>query len=71
MVKGVYSRMIWNLQLSVGSQYLQYIHDFIMDTVFRLMDNLMPQMMEKQTQMPKRSKGDPDTPTLNKATTGP
>ena len=34
MVKGVYYRMIRNLQLSGGYQYLQYIHALIMDPDF-------------------------------------
>ena len=34
MVKGVYYRMIRNLQLYGGSQYLQYIHALIMDPEF-------------------------------------
>ena len=34
MEKGVYYRMIRNLQLSGGSQYLQYIHALLMDPEF-------------------------------------
>ena len=34
MVKCVYSKMIRNFQIYDGSQYLQYIHDFLMDPSF-------------------------------------
>ena len=70
MVKGMYSRIIWNLQLSSGSQDLQYIHAFIMYPQFWFMDNLMYQITGKLFQMINLSKGDPATPTLTEAMTG-
>ena len=71
MVKGAYSMMIRNLQLSVGYQYLQYIHFLLMDPEFGLMDNLMPHIMRNLSQILIMPKGDPDTPILTKAMTGP
>ena len=56
MVKGVYSRMVHTLQLSGGSQDMQYIHALLMDPYFGLMDNILPQMMGKISQMFKLSK---------------
>ena len=38
-----------------------------MDPEFFLMDNIMPQMTGKLSQMIKTSKGDPETPTLTEA----
>ena len=67
MVKLIYSRMVQNLKLSGGYQYLQYIHALIMETYFGLMDNLMPQMIGKLSQMINLFKGDPDTLTLTEA----
>ena len=64
MVKGMYSRMIRNLQLYDGSQYLQYIYDLLMDPKFVSMDSLMPQIMGGIYQIPNLSNGYPDTPTL-------
>ena len=71
MVKGVYSRMIRNLQLSGGSQNLKYIHALLMYPEFVLMYNIMPQIMVKLSQMLEMSQGDFDTPTLTEAITGP
>ena len=71
MVKGIYSGMIHNLQLSGGYQYLQYINAFIMEPEFVLMDNIMHRMMGKLSQILKLYKGDPSTPTFSKAMTGP
>ena len=71
MVKGMYFRMICTFQFSGGFQYLQYIHALIIDPEFGLMENLMPQMMGNLFQIIKLSKGEPGTPTLTKAMTGP
>ena len=71
MIKGVYYRMIKNLQIYGGYQDLQYIHDLLMYPDFVLMDNLMPQIMGKLSQIIKLSNGDPDTPTLTETMTGP
>ena len=65
MAEGMYSRIICNLQLYGGYQNLQYIHTFLMEPYFGLMDNLMPQMMVEISQVLNLSKGDPDTPTLS------
>ena len=56
MVKGAYSRMVPTLQLSGGSQDMRYILALLMDTYFGLMDNILPQMMVKISQMFKLSK---------------
>ena len=69
--KGVYYRMIRNLQLSDGSQDLQYIHFFLMDPEFGLTDNIMPHMMGNLSQMTRLSKGEPDTPNLTESITRP
>ena len=71
MVKGLCSRMIQNFQFYGGYQYLQYIHSLIMDLEFGLVENCMPQMMEKLSKMIKMSKVYPDTPNLNESMTGP
>ena len=42
-----------------------------MNPEFGLMENLMPQMIGKLSQMLKFSKEDPDTPTLTESMTGP
>ena len=42
-----------------------------MDPEFVLMDNIMPQIMGNISQILIMSKGDPDTPILNEAMTGP
>ena len=59
------------MKLSGGYQDIQYIHVLIMDSEFEFMENLMSNMMEKISQIIKPYKGDPDTPTLTKETTGP
>ena len=71
IVKGVYYRMIRNLQLSDGSQDLQYIHALLVDPQFVLMENIVHKMMGKIYQMIQLSKGDPDTSTLTEEITGP
>ena len=71
MVKGMYFRIIRNLQLSSGSQYLQYICALLMDPEFGLMENIMHQMMGKISQTINIFKGYPDTPTLTESITGP
>ena len=71
MVKGDYHRMIWNLQLSRDNQDKRYIHAFLMDPDFVLMENIMPRTIGKLSQILKLSKGDPDTPTLTEAMKGP
>ena len=70
MVKGMYSRIIWNLQFSGWSQDLQYIHALLMDPEFGFMENLMPQMTEKLSQMIKLYKGEPGTTTLTESMKG-
>ena len=47
MFNGIYYMMIRNLQFSGETQYLQYIHAFLMDLDSGFMENLMPQMTEK------------------------
>ena len=71
MVKGVYSMMILNLQLSGMSQDLQYIHALLSDPEFVLMDNIMPQMMGKLSRIISLSKGYPNIPPLTEEMTGP
>ena len=44
MVKGAYSGIIRHLKLSVGYQYLQYIHSLLIDQYFVLIDNKITQM---------------------------
>ena len=43
--------MIRNLQLYGGSQNSNYIHAFLMDPEFVFMDNIMPQIIGKISQM--------------------
>ena len=62
MVKGVYSIMIRNLKFTDGFQDIHYIHAFIMDPEFGLMENIMPKRMGNLSQILKLYKGDPDTP---------
>ena len=63
--------MVYNLKFSGGSQYLQYIHDLLMEPYFGLTDNIIPQMMGKLSQMLNMYKGHPETSTLNEEITGP
>ena len=70
MIKGMYSRMIQNLQLSGGSQYLQYIHDLLLYLDFGLVENFMHQMMGKLYKIVNLSKGYPDTPNWTESITG-
>ena len=71
MVKGDYHRMIWNLQLSRDNQDKRYIHAFLMDPDFVLMENIMPRTIGKLSQILKLSKGDSDTPNLTEEMAGP
>ena len=59
------------MKLSGGYQDIQITHALIMDPEFGLVENLMPQMIGKISQILKLYKGDPGTPTLTKATEGP
>ena len=70
MGKGMYSRMIFNLQFYGKSQDLQYIHAVIMDPEFGLTEDIMTQMVGNTSQMIKMSKGDTETPTWNESTIG-
>ena len=56
MVKVIYSSMTQNFQFSGRHQYIQYINDFLMDPDFVSMENIIPQMMGKLSQMIKLSK---------------
>ena len=69
-VKGIYYRMIRNLQLSGGYQYLQYIHAFLMDPELGFIENIMPQMMGKLPQILNIYNRYPGNPTLTEAITG-
>ena len=64
MDEEMYSRMIRSLKLSGGSQNLQYIHALLIYPEFGFMENIMPHMMGKLSQMLNMSGGYPDTPTL-------
>ena len=71
MVKGVYSKMIRNLQLYVGYQDIQYIHALLMDPEFGFMENIMHQMVGKLSKMLNMSKRKNDIPTLTESMKGP
>ena len=70
MVEGLYSRTIRNMKFYGGSQDLQYIHALLMYPEFRLMENIMPQMMRKLYQILNMSKVYPATSTLTESMIG-
>ena len=70
MVKGIYYKIIRNMQFSGEPQVLQYIYALPIEPEFGLMENLIPQMMGKLSQTLKVFEWDPDTPTLTEVMIG-
>jgi hypothetical protein len=70
MVKGMHSRMIKNRVNSGGTEDLKYIYALQMGPDFKLMDNLMPQVLGQFPKLLKASGEDHDTPILSSALAG-